>query len=103
MATTVQTRPNHYMTLGLTPGASAEQIDDAYAREIILSRVRAFGATTQVSVAYETLRDPARRKAYDEAIGVRREPAPVHLPRAVSFRSSAHFISGPPPAAAPIE
>ena len=103
MATTVQARPNHYMTLGLTPAASDEQIRDAYEREIILSRVRAFGATTQVSVAYETLRDPAKRKAYDESIGVRREPAAVHLPRAVSFRSSAHFISGPPPTAAPIE
>jgi hypothetical protein len=97
MATTVQTRPNHYMTLGLTPAASEQEIADAYAREIILSRVRAFGATTQVSVAYETLRDPAKRKAYDEAIGVKREPAAAHLPRAVSFRSSAHFISGPPP------
>jgi hypothetical protein len=97
MATTVQTRPNHYMTLGLTPAASQEEIKDAYAREIILSRVRAFGGTTQVSVAYEALRDPARRKAYDESIGIRREPAPVHLPRAVSFRSSAHFIGAPPP------
>jgi hypothetical protein len=97
MATIVQTRPNHYLTLGLTPAASDEEIAEAYAREIILSRVRAFGGTTQVSIAYEALRDPARRKAYDASIGVRREPAPVHLPRAVSFRSSAHFISGPPP------
>src|SRR6476469_7473607 len=60
--------------------------------------MRAFGGVAEVSIAYATLRDRAKRKAYDEAIGVRREPQPVVLPRAVSFRSSAHFIGAPPKA-----
>src|SRR6476646_6096676 len=98
MATEVKSRPNHYEVLGLTPGASNAEIGEAFAREIILSRMRAFGGTAHVSIAYETLRDPAKRKAYDESIGIRREPPqPAALPRAVSFRSSAHFIGAPPP------
>jgi len=95
MATEVKSRPNHYEVLGLTPGASNAEIGEAFAREIILSRMRAFGGTAQVSIAYEALRDPAKRKAYDESIGIRREQPPVQLPRAVSFRSSAHFIGAP--------
>jgi hypothetical protein len=98
MATAVKSRPNFYEVLGLTPAASNAQIGDAFAREIILSRMRAFGGVAEVSIAYETLRNPAKRKAYDESIGVRREPQPVALPTAVSFRSSAHFIGAPPPA-----
>src|SRR3954452_23725280 len=96
MATAVKSRPNFYEVLGLTPAASNAQIGDAFAREIILSRMRAFGGVAEVSIAYETLRDPAKRKAYDPSIGVRREPLPPALPRAVSFRSSAHFIGAPP-------
>jgi hypothetical protein len=97
MATAVKTRPNFYEVLGLTPAATDAEIGDAFAREIILSRMRAFGGTAHVSIAYETLRDPAKRKAYDESIGIRREPPPpAILPRAVSFRSSAHFIGAPP-------
>lgn len=99
MATAVKSRPNFYEVLGLTPAATNAEIGDAFAREIILSRMRAFGGTAHVSIAYETLRDPAKRKAYDESIGIRREPPPAPiLPRAVSFRSSAHFIGAPPPA-----
>ena len=97
MATIVQTRPNHYLTLGADPGSERRRdCGSLCARDhpVAGPRVRRHDPGQH---RYEALRDPARRKAYDESIGVRREPGAVHLPRAVSFRSSAHFISGPPP------
>lgn len=75
MISTVRARRNHYETLGLTPSASDEEIARAYAREIRAPRPSAFGGLVEVSVAYETLRDPARRRAHDVALGLNREPA----------------------------
>ena len=96
MATTVTTRRNHYEVLGLAPSATMAEIGEAFGREILLSRTRAFGALAEVSIAYEALRDPARRKAYDQSIGVNQALPPVVRPTTVSFRSSAHFITAPP-------
>lgn len=82
MASTATARPNHYEVLGLAPGASADEVAQAFAREISPLRPRAFGGIAEASIAYETLRDPARRRAYDEALGmgaepVREKPSPV--------------------------
>lgn len=76
MVTTVRTRPNHYETLGISPTASSEEIVRAFAKEISVLRPRAFGGISDVSLAYETLRDPYRRRAYDESIGILPKPAP---------------------------
>jgi hypothetical protein len=95
MATIIRTQRNHYEVLGLSPSASKSEIDEAFGRELLLSRTRAFGALAEVSIAYEALRDPARRKAYDRSIGVNQTPPPVSAPTTVSFRSSAHFITAP--------
>jgi len=95
MATIIRTQRNHYEVLGLRPSASKSEIDEAFGRELLLSRTRAFGALAEVSIAYEALRDPARRKAYDRSIGVNQTPPPVTAPTTVSFRSSAHFITAP--------
>ena len=65
MATKVTARPNHYEVLGLTPDATGEQVAQAFARELSLLRPRPFGSLADVTIAYETLRDPAKRKAYD--------------------------------------
>jgi len=58
MATIIRTQRNHYEVLGLSPSASKSEIDEAFGRELLLSRTRAFGALAEVSIAYEALRDP---------------------------------------------
>ena len=75
MGSTLGSRPYHYETLGLTHTATAEEIERAYAREII--RPRAFGGLAEIGIAYATLRDQAKRRAYDEAIGVAPKPQPI--------------------------
>jgi hypothetical protein len=78
MASAVQSRPNHYELLGLTPAATEAEISRAFAREI--ARPRAFGAIAFLSIAYETLRDAAKRKAYDASIGVGAKPPVADAP-----------------------
>src|SRR5687768_15681309 len=87
-------RPNHYQTLGLRPGARSEEIERAFARQLSAFTPRPFGSVTAVSIAYETLRDPARRRAYDQSIGI--EPSPpltrfmVPASGTMSFIGSSH-------------
>jgi hypothetical protein len=78
MIATLRARTNHYETLGLRPTASAEEIEQAFAREIMAPRPSAFGGLVEVSVAYETLRDPAKRQAHDAALGLKPEPLRFH-------------------------
>ena len=72
MDSTVNSRPNHYEALGLEPDASADDIAKAYARE--LRSPRTIGQIALAGIAYEVLRDPAKREAYDRSIGLAREP-----------------------------
>jgi hypothetical protein len=97
MASTVITRPNHYELLGLTPSATAAEIKAAFAREI--GRPRAFGGLLDVGAAYEALRDPVKRRAYDEAHGFTRPKAPP--PRIERFSMALPAIHVGPAAAAP--
>ncbi len=41
MGDTVRLRPNHYETLGLTPAASAQEIAQAFAKQLTLLPVAA--------------------------------------------------------------
>ncbi|MFP5329888.1 MAG: DnaJ domain-containing protein [Alphaproteobacteria bacterium] len=77
MASTLQAPPNHYETLGLTPNATPAEIAAAFAREISPYRPRPLGGIAQVSLAYETLRDPVKRRAYDDSLGLNPEPKPA--------------------------
>ena len=96
MATTVKTRANHYQTLGLTPAASEGEIARAFAREISLSQLRAFGGVAEVSIAYEVLRDPAKRRAYDESLGLNAPPPPpVERPERYSLSIPAIHLDPP--------
>jgi hypothetical protein len=78
MASSVRALSNHYETLQVSPGASNDEIVRAFASHMRAARVRpdiSVARLAQLSVAYETLHDPAKRRAYDASIGLRREPA----------------------------
>lgn len=109
MVSTVSTRPNYYEMLGLTPTATGDEIAKAFAREMGMLRVRPLGAAAVISIAYDTLRNPVKRRAYDESIGLLRkpEPRPSAIP-AVRFAGSARWdpmvrpsVDLPPPAPPP--
>ena len=76
MGSTVKSRPNHYDVLGLTPAASSEEIAQAFAEQLNPLRPRAFGSLAEVTIAFETLRDRAKRDAYDIAHGLKPKPTP---------------------------
>ena len=93
-------RPNYYELLGLTPAASGDEIIQAFAKELGLLRPRAFGTLAEVTVAYETLKDPIKRSAYDAAIGLTAEARPAQKdapPEWVPFlvRASAKPVEKP--------
>ena len=98
MVSTVKSRPNYYEMLGLTPSAAGDAIAQAFARATSAFRPHAFGGITELCVAYDTLRDPARRRAYDASLGL----APRPLIQPVRRSASAHFmqlpaVTGPSP------
>lgn len=73
MVTSVTAKSNHYETLGLASTASVEEIGKAYAAQMTTFRLRPENALTRLallSTAYETLRDPAKRRAYDASLGL---------------------------------
>jgi hypothetical protein len=84
---------NHYETLGLATDASSDEIARAYARGIGMFGSRTLTDVAEASIAFETLRDPERRRAYDSSIGLGR-PA---QPRIQWTAGRAQYI-GPAPA-----
>lgn len=80
MASTVKSRPNHYEMLGLKPSATDDEIARAFAREISIFRPHTVSGVADVTVAYEVLRNPAKRRAYDDSLGLNPPPkAPPSL------------------------
>jgi hypothetical protein len=73
MDNSVKAQPNHYEILGITPAASGAEIAQAFARKMSAFAARPLAAAAQISIAFETLRDPERRKKYDALL---RPPAP---------------------------
>jgi len=93
MVEMVSLRPNHYELLGLTPAASSAEIAQAFAKELSLLPMRPFGSLAQVSLAYETLRDPIKRVAYDASL--RPKPEPSHP--LIGRLEGAPFVGGASP------
>ena len=87
----VRTLSNHYETLRVAATATTAEIAEAFSSQMRQVRVRpdmTVARIAQLSLAYETLRDPARRSAYDNSIGLKPEPP---APKAVS---AAPFVVG---------
>jgi len=91
MVQTVTARPSHYDVLGVAPGASSDEIVRAFARE--MSKPRAFGGLADVSIAYEVLRNPERRRAYDASIAP--EEVRIGMPVRVVFHDVTEEITLP--------
>lgn len=92
MASTTLARPNHYQTLGLAPGASRDEIARAYSRRLGTFGSRPVADVAQASIAFETLRDPQKRRAYDESIGLGEKPRP----RIMATGGHARFVGVAP-------
>jgi curved DNA-binding protein CbpA len=101
MDSSVKSRPNYYETLGLMPGASDDEIAQAFTKKMSISGMRPVGGAAQICAAYETLRNPAKRREHDRSLGLlpkteaRQWIVPSPKPRWEPF------IASPP--AAPLE
>ena len=80
MAATTKAGRTHYELLGLRPEATGEEIRQAFFRELTGLRPHAVGGLAQATVAYEVLRDPIKRRAYDASLQPKVE-APRAPPR----------------------
>ena len=90
MASAVRSRPTHYDMLGLSPSATQEEIGRAFARAMGMFGAHSAASAAQVSAAFGILRDPAKRRDYDRAIGLVRDP----LPRQWGFSATAPAVPG---------
>jgi len=98
----VQSRPNHYETLGLTPTASDDDVEEAFAtksrkhiEEAWVNAPEWRERGRQIRIAHETLRDPVQRQAYDNSLGLTSDPEP-HRPEAPAEPSAAPFVAATP-------
>lgn len=98
MESSAKSRPNHYQILGVAPAASNAEIQDAFRGKVSLFRTNPLGSAAQVCIAYETLRDPIKRREYDRSLGLGAEEPKVSLaavqPRWAPFIASPRFNPG---------
>ncbi|MFL6735613.1 MAG: hypothetical protein ACJ8F4_00965 [Sphingomonas sp.] len=70
MVSSAGSGPNYYQTLGLTPAASEDEIKQAFTSKMGLFGAHPLGEAAQLCIAYETLRNPAKRRDYDRSLGL---------------------------------
>jgi hypothetical protein len=100
MVSTVRPRPNYYEVLGLTATATIEEIRHAFASRTSLFQ-RPLADTAELAVAFETLRDPAKREAYDIERGLKPAPPPAP-PKPPEVHVSVNFIGAMAPRPDPV-
>lgn len=88
MVGTVGTGRTHYEVLGLEPTASDDEIERAFAGAISIFQPHGFGGVAEAAVAFRTLRDPARRRAYDASL----KPKPDAPQPLMTWRVGAQFM-----------
>src|SRR5690242_11456540 len=81
MVSAVQSRPNYYELLGLTPAATDDEITNAFAKAMGMFGFHPMALAAQISAAFETLRNPAKRKDYDRSLGLVKKPEPEPQPQ----------------------
>jgi hypothetical protein len=96
MESSVRPRPNYYDMLGLSPAATQEEIGRAFGKAMGMFAAHGAQAAAQLGIAFETLRDPARRRAYDAVLGVRREPEPRQWTMSVPGQTTRGLVAQPP-------
>ena len=94
MVSTVKTRPSHYDILGLEPAASVEEIAKAFGARMRLPHC--VSDIALIGVAFDTLRDPAKRRAYDQSQGLGAEPRPRYASGVSGYSLSARFAGSAP-------
>jgi curved DNA-binding protein CbpA len=92
MASSVKARPNHYEVLGLSPTASQDEISQAFAKEMGMFGARPVTAAAQIGLAFEVLRDPVKRQAYDSSLGLTPKPEQRPWTMAEQERGATGFI-----------
>jgi hypothetical protein len=110
MATQAAQLSNHYDVLGLSPTASQDEIGAAFERALG-NFARPLASTLHIYQAFEVLRQPDKRRAYDRSIGVAPEPrqtqflipSQARAPFTVAARASAGSGERQPQPAPPVE
>lgn len=96
MVSSVRPRPNYYDVLGLSPSANQEEIRRAFAKFMGMFGAHPLAAAAELSAAFETLRNPVKRRAYDDSLGLKREAAPQQWTMAIPARSTRGFVASAP-------
>ncbi len=87
----VRPRISHYDALGLSADAGEGEIAQAFARKMSPFEAHAPGEAARICAAYETLRNPAKRRDYDRSLGLAR-PEPRQWTFAVSQQRWPGFV-----------
>jgi hypothetical protein len=93
MVSTVTSRETHYEMLGLSPTATQDEITRAFSKKMSLFGAHSMAVAAQVSLAFEVLRDPAKRRAYDRTLGLI-EPAAAPMPNHWALSAAAPSGAG---------
>jgi curved DNA-binding protein CbpA len=90
--------PDYYADLGVKPGASQQDIDKTYTRrltELRASKVEdAPEELAEVDAAYDVLRNPAKRSAYDAKLQQEDDEWDKQHPEDAAYLKSQHRRSG---------